>query len=175
MEVINGTTERTVVLNAQPAAAEKAVRKPVVQHRSRKNQKAQTAQVTAEIINGTRMETKVFNGPSDAFDGSDSVRHNAHAVVVGIQSSESISGSEHRKPVVIGVASSGSTSGNAQPVVLRIAENGSASANGSAQPVVVGIESSGMANGTGDVQPVAIGVAPRTPKRPPYRRPTPNP
>lgn len=174
VEVINGTTERTVVLNTQ-SPARTAVRKMVTQHCSRENPKAQTSQVTAEIINGTRMETKVFNATANAFDGSDSVRRNAHSVVVGIQSSESISGSEHRKPVVIGIASSGSQSGSAQPVVLRIAENGSASANGNAQPVVVGIESSGLANGAGDVQPVAIGVAPRSPKRPPYRRPTPNP
>jgi hypothetical protein len=175
VEVINGTTERTVVLNAQPAAGGTAVRKTAAAHRSQRNQKDRTSQVTAEIINGTRMETRVFSAPSDPFDGSDSVRRNAHPVVVGIQSSESISGSEHRKPVVIGIASSGSQSQSAQPVVLRVAENGSARSEGNAQPVVVGIESSGMANGAGDVRPVAVDVAPRTPKRPPYRRPTSNP
>lgn len=158
VEVINGEAQRTVLLNSQP---EQTVARRHAPPR-RKGQPAPKPAATAEILNGARRETRVFSGP-DAFDAS-APAHRAFPVVIGVASSTA-------QPVVVGVAVTNSQA--AQPVVLRIASSGSQSEIGTTQPVVVGIESSGLS--AADAEPVAIGIAPRTPKRAPYRRPTPSP
>lgn len=157
VEVINGEAQRTVLLNGQPATT--AVRRSA--RRRRHRTQPSPAAATAEIFNGTRRETRVFNA-ADAFDASVPA-HRAFPVVIGVASSTA-------QPVVIGVAATNNQA--VQPVVLRIASSGSQSEAGTTQPVVVGIESNGIG---ADAQPVAVGIAPRTPKRAPYRRPTPSP
>jgi hypothetical protein len=180
VEVINGTAQRTVMFGSQPAKAadrQSSIRSKTVRYRHLKKDATAPAVATAEILNGTRRETRVFNGPADALVGSGLVRQGPHAVVIGIASSGSRTGNGATAPVVVGIASSNShpEGGSAQPVVIRIASSGAESEAGTAQPVVVGIESSGLDGAVNQTQPVAIGIAPHAPKRPPYRRPQPNP
>lgn len=160
VEVINGEAQRTVLLDAQPNQPD--LRRVAARRSNRKKKPAPAAAATAEIFNGTRRETRVFNG-ADAFDVFAPARR-AFPVVIGVASSTS-------EPVVLGVAVTNHQA--AQPVVLRVVSSGSQSQAGTARPVVVGVESSGISGA--DAEPVAIGIAPRPPKRAPYRRPTPSP
>jgi hypothetical protein len=165
VEVINGEAERTVVLNPseKPALTHRLVSKRA----SWKSESALPSAMTAEILNGTRRETRVFDAGPDAFDRTASARH-PHPVVIGVASSTS-------EPVVVGIAESGHAVNNTRPVVIRVASSGSESEAGTAVPVVVGIQSSEIAPRSSEAEPVAIDIAPRPPKRPPYRRPTPSP
>jgi hypothetical protein len=171
VEVINGEADRTVILNAQPEKRETA---PAFRGRVKgsngKRESTAPALTTAEIFNGTRRETRVFGSSQDAFDGAASALR-VRPVVIGVASSTSA-------PVVIGIAASGQPANpqTSPPVVIRVTSSGSESEAGTTEPVVVGIESSGIAPpGAEAAEPVAISIAPRPSKRPPYRRPTPNP
>ena len=172
VEVINGNTERTVVLAPPPGEASwtRTARRP--RHRG-KTAANRSPLVTAEILNGTERSTQVFH-PAARSERATAIARNRPAVVVGVASSGSQNAGQ---PVVIGIAAAGSRTGlgQAKPVVLRVASSGSESESGSKEPVVVGIESNGVARAGADADPVAIGVSPHPPKRPLYRRPNPSP
>jgi hypothetical protein len=173
VEVINGDSRRTVTLpGAQPthpiprhaisrhAVLEHAIKPKAPRHRRTAHHRvASSSPITAEILNGTQKETRVFSAASAA----EAPARNLSPVVIGIASSSSRS--RPGPPVVTAVLSRApeQTAGAAQPVVVHVASSGS-----SAQPVVLGVASSGFQT-AGTVEPVATGVSPRPAKRPPYR------
>jgi hypothetical protein len=165
VEVINGTSRRTVVLQGEDAHAKTATaphRKTASQ--VRRHRAATQPPMTAVILNGTQKETHVFNSTAEV----NRPIKNLPPVVIGIATV----GSKNQKvqTVVVGISSSGSASSpaKAQQVVVNVASSESNGENGNAQPVVVGISSTG-AQTAGTVAPVAVGVSPRPAKRRPYR------
>lgn len=168
VEVINGDSRRTVTLpgaqatHAIPrhAIPGHAIKSKASRHRrTARHRAASSSPITAEILNGTQKETRVFSAAS----ATEAPARNLSPVVIGIASSTSKN--RPGQPVVIAVSSRApeQTAGTAQPVVVHVASSGS-----NAQPVVLGVASSGFQS-AGKVEPVATGVSPRPAKRPPYR------
>jgi hypothetical protein len=168
VEVINGTSRRTVILQSEGAQAKAATamhRKTASQAKQRCGRRAATLPpMTAVILNGTQRETRVFNSTTEA---RGPIR-NLPPVVIGIESAGSKKWQAH--PVVVGISSSrnADVAAGTQSVVVNVASSESRGESGNAQPVVVGIASSGSQT-AGTVAPVAVGVSPRPAKRRPYR------
>jgi hypothetical protein len=194
VEVINGETHRTVFWNSQlgdAASADSAVHSKVVKHVSGKNGASASGPIAQiEILNGTQHETLVFDAMPNPFDGSDAILRTAKPVVLGVTSSGSKTVSGAVEPVVVGIAPFGSQpegglqqeEENVQPADGLVFPDTEAAPppesmnNGDkTQPVVVGIASAGNTNAEGETRTVAVDVAPKAPRRPPYRRPTPEP
>ena len=146
VEVINGTSRRTVIL--QPNKQNTA---------KRRKQSKQPKQrfITADILNGTQKQTRTFRIARSASAPTKKLS----PLVIGIETTDSKN--PHGKPVVVGISSELSS---ARPVVLNVASNQTPSAH----PVVIGVASSGSQT-AGTVEHVAVGVSPRPAKRPPYR------
>lgn len=190
VEVINGETHRTVFWNGQAgetASAESTVRGKTLKHGSGKNgPSGPLAQI--EIMNGAQHETLIFDALPNPFDGSDAILRTAKPVVLGVTSSGSKNWNGAIAPVVVAIAPSDSQpetgsqpqQEDAQPPDGIVPPNSEASpesrnSNGGKQPVVLAVASAGSTNAEGETRTVAVDVAPRAPKRPPYRRPTPEP
>ncbi len=171
VEVINGATQRTVVLNPNQAPTAKRV---AARHKARRRHRRAAAsahqKIPVEVIWGTQKYTRVFDVPTNEMNGVAPEHSIVSPDVIGIASTESRSRQGKGGPVVVGILSSDSQAGgpHAQPVVVGIASSGSQSAVGNTQPVVIGITSSG-AQAERNAEPVAVGVAPRPEKRRPYR------
>ena len=164
VEVINGTSKRTVILqNDQTRIGVQSTRHKSSVKSRRGHRTATPPSSTAEILNGTQKSTPVFNSTVEPI-------RNLPPNVIGISSSDARSLQGKSKPVVVGISSSGSASGtsNSHPVVVNIASSESHGKSGDAQSVVVGIASSGSQTAKA-VAPVAVGVAPHPAKRHPYR------
>jgi hypothetical protein len=169
VEVMNGNAQRTEVLTStsHPASSAAVERARLVKRHATKKAAAASPAPTAEIFNGTRRETRVFDRPSDSIQTAAAGERNLHPVVIGIASGASMAANGAAGPVVVGIASS--SAGSATPVVVHVASSESAGGAGNAQPVVIGVESGGIVNSDGGSKPVAIGVSPRPAKRRPYR------
>jgi len=162
VEVINGTTTQTQFFDAPQKAGAKQPAKT----------KKDMGETRIAVLNGTHSETAVFAADKPA---PTHIRESA-------KSKPASDPSEIKVAVVNGTrtetrvfsASDGEEQGDAaartQPVVVGITSERSNSAEANGQPVVVGIEG-GASKDAGDVtHPLA---APAHPKRPPYRKSTP--
>lgn len=194
VEVINGESHRTVFWNGQAgetASAESALHGKALKHGSGKNGAPASGPLAQiDILNGTQHETLVFDAMPNPFDGSDAILRSAKPVVLGVTSSGSKNSNSTVAPVVVGIAPSDSQpetgsqpehedmrppDGIVPPSSEAAPSPESMKNNGVAQPVVLAVASAGSVNGEGESLPVAVDIAPKPPKRPPYRRPTPEP
>ncbi len=163
VEVINGTTTQTQFFDApqKPGAKQSA------------KGKKDSGETRVAVLNGTHSETEVFaaDKPAATHTRKGAKRAPAEdpsqikvAVVNGTKT-------ETRVFEAKDAEGQGDPAARTQPVVVGITSEGSSSSGANGQPVVVGVEAGGASKDAGDVtHPLA---APAHPKRPPYRKSTP--
>ena len=141
VDVINGSARRTQVFDEEQTSASPKGR---TIHEKTGKRTAQGKVETApqvpdvEVINGSRLETRRFEGAEDELEIPWIDRRSDH-------------------PVVIGVTSVGTASGRGGTVKA-----------GSTAPVVVGVASSEEEGHGANAKPVAYRVSPGPPRRPQY-------
>jgi len=141
VDVINGSARRTQVFDEeQPSAPPKGrTAQEKAGRRTAQGKMEAAPQVPdVEVINGSRLETRRFEGAEDEL------------ATLWIERRSD-------RPVVIGVSSVGSAGGRGGTVKT-----------GSTASVVVGVASSETESHGGNAKPVAYRVSPGPPRRPPY-------
>jgi hypothetical protein len=171
VEVINGSLERTVVVNAEPSPTpvRNATHGNEAKRPAPNRSAAARRRSPSDITLPNREHATSIDTPMAQAKGPVTEHRNLPPNVIGIASGDSKSQQGKGKTVVVGISSSGSASGasSARPVVVGVASSAS-QGGANAQPVVIGIAASGAQAERG-TQPVAVGVAPRPAKRRPYR------
>ena len=141
VDVINGSARRTQVFDEEqpPAPPKGRTAQEKTGKRTAQGKVEAAPQVPdVEVINGSRLETRRFEGAEDELVTPWIERRND-------------------RPVVIGVSSLGSAGGR-----------GGTAKTGSTASVVVGVASSESEGSGANAKPVAYRISPGPPRRPPY-------